>query len=299
MLGSSYQRPQKDAVRRGSFEVLGERARPYRSILTLPSREALCVKAMRDAGLIDDRTRQVWIERDRKRVHHLEREAARIGGDITIVVCDLEDYRPDRTFDFVNADMESTVTLRLARWFERMGEHLDPGTDLVLTVTKWSRRNPLHHWLCDHLSKTCLYEPAARLRVRMGEFSNGVVVPMALLHSALRFTSVEHITLFDYGDDGRTKMASMVLQNIQGRETSWPTLDRVLADCPYSVIPQGERGAVVATLFDRVKQTLADLFMVVEQERDGWAVYFTKNGRSRINTYGSLDEIAAAFQVET
>ena len=110
-----------------------------RSLLTLPSAQALCVQELISAGGIDQGTRQVWVENNPRVRVEMEATARALGLNPDIVLTDLEDYQPDRSFDLINADLMSGFTVRLGRWFERMQDHVEPGATIILTTIGTSR----------------------------------------------------------------------------------------------------------------------------------------------------------------
>jgi hypothetical protein len=299
---SGYQRPQKDEVRSSTCLTLRSLApSPYRSILTVPSREALCVREMKRKGLLSPSTCQQWIENDTKKRRYLELESAKYP-NVSLHFNDLEDHILTQPVDLVNADMESTLTERLGLWFQNnVAPKFIPGGDIVLTVTKWARNNPLHAWLLENLNESIIADAVCDLRVRARTDDDAVVIPLAMLHCALQM-SVERITIFDYGDHRHTKMASLVLQNVHcGEVTNWPTFSELIDTCAHERARVSSRIYRSAEILEIIQSNLAAEFKFAEQDGDHWHVYMSKIKGiiTQIGgEYDSLEQIAHQFQIE-
>lgn len=135
-MSATYDRPGKNWARGMLFGGLPT----IDSLLTMPGGEALCVRHLRDAGVIHDGTKQTWIERDPEISDSLVEFAAEQN---TIVInTTLERYAPKRTFDLINADTMGSFGPQQALAFEeRLGPSVNPGGHIVVWVTEWAR-NP-------------------------------------------------------------------------------------------------------------------------------------------------------------
>ena len=116
---------------------------PIRSLVTLPGRDIVCVRMMRDLGLIDATTRQVWVERDLTKIEAMRDNAIALGyrDNVTIRSGDIRDFAPEAPFDFLNLDLEEGFTPKLGSWFEAMADQALADTATIIVTLTASSRN--------------------------------------------------------------------------------------------------------------------------------------------------------------
>lgn len=301
-MSGSYHRPQKDEARRDAFLHAKHfsTGRPYRSLLTLPSREALCAHELKRLGMIDDHTRQLWVERQHNREPFLRFERDRFAGPVDIKIASLEDIDIDRDLDFVFADMESTLTPRLARWIDStLGPRLVAGADIVSTFTRHERNNPLYRWLEDNQDDSLMSQQIRKLRISTGTRDPDVIIPLALLHSALQIEVSGTVATFPYGDLKRMKMISFVIPNLHRGDSPWPKIDEVIAEAEIgsrSFSRHHQESDVI--LLDVVEKGLERFLMSVEQKDGGWVVQMNGAQVTEVARYDTLAEIRDRFQIK-
>lgn len=298
---SGYSRTQKNDVRAASFLMLkAGRASPYKSIATLPSREALCVHEMDKVGVINADTQQQWVENDTRKRQYLDFESKKFN-NVSLNFCDLENFIIEHPIDFLNADMESTITDRLGNWFEKtVAPSFISGGDIIVTVTKWARNNPIHDWLVENIDSTIISEQVKDLRVRLNNDDPGIIVPLSILFCALQIEMVDRITVFDYGDKSHTKMASIVLQNIVVGNSQWPLFSDLIQSCDVIRNQRKKYEKHSSDALKTIQDELALEFKTASEEGDKWIVTMSKkvNCVTRIGEYNSLKELAYHFQIE-
>lgn len=301
MASSSYARPKKDAVRTSSFaRLVTHPGQPYASILTLPSRQALCVKELARQGLIVQDTHQQWVENDRGRKRFLDFEASAFE-NVEIAITDLEDYALSRKVDLVNADMESTITARLGAWFQNeLRPNFISGGDIVLTVTSHARSNMLHLWLLENIDDSIIADQTQRLRQRMGTHFDPFIIPLALLHCAMQIETVAEITAIAYKDDGHSAMVSVILKNVKPGRSEWPLFTDVAADCDRQKSAKGKHENVSKDAMERIRAELETEFKSVLEIDGQWVVSMSKKAgvTTVVGSYDTLKEVVDTFQID-
>lgn len=296
-MSGTYQRPQKDSVRHNSFEHIG-RLSPKRhlSILTLPSREALCSHKLHQMGMIGHKTHQIWVENDVARRPYLDFERTKFRGEIDVRIGDLEDVKLNRSLDLVNADMESSLTRRLSIWLsDELGPHLVPGADFIGTFTQWSRNNALYEWLKENKDDCVLTPHLRKLMIQHGTIEPRVIFPLALLLSSLQIEVNGTIATFEYGD-GRAKMISIVIPNIHRGVSDWPTIKEVLAEADLGKRSFEKSKKHEKDLEGKVVAALETMMMVLLREDNQWWVARKGARVTKIKPYATLEEIVAEWQ---
>lgn len=296
-MAGSYNRVNKARVRREAFEHLDRHATGvHESILTLPSREALCVHALHSTGMIDHDTRQLWIENDPKRRRYLDFERAKFLGPIDIHIGDLEDAPIDHNLDLVNCDMESGMTARLATWMaDTLAPRMIQGTDFVATFTQWSRHNPLYDWLNDNQDDCLLTPHIHALRLTHGTIEPKIIYPMILLSCALQIDATDTIATFEYGD-GRTKMISFAIPNVHRAPGRFPPISEVIAVADLGKRTFERSSNVGPDLLARVHAKLETMLMRADEIDGVWVVTLRQSRATEIGRYPSLEEVAERFQ---
>jgi hypothetical protein len=300
VITGTYARPQKDINRRDSFLHLRHfsSGRAYRSLLTLPSREALCVHELKRLGMIDDLTHQFWVECDKKRESFLRFEATKFPKDsVDIHMGYLETAPLERNLDLLNADMECTLTPNLGTWLSDIGPRLVPGADVAATFTRWERNNPLYRWLEENQNDCILSDQIRKLRIDLGAADSEIIIPLALLHSALQIEVCDAIGVFPYGDKKRMQMVILALPNVHRGDSPWPTFAEVLAEAKLAerTVTPGERHDPI--IMEIVQRGL-DRFMMFLAEEDGdLVVRLRQNAVTEIGRYETLEEVMERFQI--
>ncbi len=134
-----YDNPEKNIVRKLMFSYAGERRT---SILTLPGPHALCVGTMASLGLINEATRQQWVEYRAQTARHQEALARALWPLARVHQGLLEEFTPVSSYDLCNIDLESGVTVKMARWIStHLAPNLLPDAVVLVNYTAWSRNN--------------------------------------------------------------------------------------------------------------------------------------------------------------
>lgn len=292
----SYNRPHKNAARVECFARLRSPA-PYASILTLPSREALCVEEMARQGLIDRHTRQQWVEHSKTRERHLNLNSRKFSGQVTVHIGSLEDHVLTGPVDLINADMESTLTPRLGLWFENeVRQNFVPGGDIILTVTQSARNNVLHEWMKDNFEHPLISTQMAALQARMGHDFKPFIIPTALMHCAMQMTA-ERINAHCYQDEGHRPMVSLVFQNVHDNPGVWPLLSELIEVCDHTRAEMQPTSRVQSPLERKLADFFADLLSAdLLFEDDLWVVRMPGSAVN-ITQQPSLEKLAEAFKV--
>lgn len=284
-------------------------AQQYRSILTLPGVDGLCVKHMLSNQVISPNSNQVWIERDTEKIADIVALRDRIFDGkpivderIQIINVDVERYQPSTTFDLVNLDLMSTITPSIGLWIEQfLTNSLRDHAVALITLTEWSRGSPFFNWFRSIFAER--YQPEAEFFRRHflhyhPEPQENEIALALLVSFAFSGYRYDHMAMVRYEGSGeRIGMVSFRLDNIKMAGPSvWPRFSEVYSTYEQEV-PQIDRERVdLEPIPDdraRFNRYLARDHMVLCHEDGVENLYYFRRKATRI---GGFDNLSAAMR---
>ncbi len=275
---TDYNRPKKNAVRTKLFEDMA----PKTSVLTLPSRYALCSASLLSHGVIKRSTPQQWVE-NRSFIHRQLTTQIEAQGftDVETFHGSLEEYTPTRKLDLINADMETSFTEKLGIAFEDVfSKHLLPNASVVLWVTAWARNaytTDFHDWVYDRTQ-----EPGHILHTLSDEIAShrdckdpALVLPIVLFTCAMNQFDIDIVRSREYRDT-RTTMMAIRFDNIRPTDNPiWPSFKALVAEWKDGYSRERMKPGV-RELVIRLEEYLLTINHTLESEDDGWKVISPK-----------------------
>ena len=228
---AKYDRKNKNNTRDGMFCNLGTRS----SILTLPSDGALCPATLEKYNVISKDTSQVWIEKSSSICKSLKAITNERGyTNVNIENMLLEDYIPDRKFDLINADMECSLTAKLALAFEQnLGPAIAEGGSVIIWLTGWAREgttSDFHRWVDEKIKHDCILTQVVDSVAEItGLQTKSVVIPIALMRFALNNFDFDYQISKEYVDNKIT-MVVFRLDNFRKKVPVLPSFSDIYAE---------------------------------------------------------------------
>lgn len=217
----SFDRAQKNIIR----ERLLEAASPARCLITLPSKDILCVMNMIGKGLINHETKQYWIETDRDNIESMQRHAASLDLEPTIVAADVRHWTPPENFDFLNLDLMEGFGPAVGEWFElRARDKIENGATLCLTLTESSRNKMPHEfqkWFLDKCRTDPRFLSIIQTSFHIEAQQNDAIISALMLLACALNNFTFQVPYFEPYADG---MPMIAIRVIVRRRTSAPVL---------------------------------------------------------------------------
>jgi hypothetical protein len=293
----TYNRVYKNIARTAILSGLG----PRRSLLTLPSSEALCVAELLANHTVTRATRQIWVERKPRLRSILEQRRAELRlHDTDIIIDELENIRLEQTFDLVNIDVQCFMTDRLAEWIEGvLADNLMPYASAVFWLMRDFRNNKFIEWCIRYFYYGTLRHQVDIFKGRVGTFDPRIVVPRLLIASALREFDFEWSPSIEYADRVYS-MVTVRIDNIRRhhREPIWPRISDLLALHRMNQSEPIPRGRVANPAVVRLHETLADMGLTCHLEFNTWSVRVQSTGKT-ITEFPNFRTLYETFVTES
>lgn len=297
-MAKTYKRPFKNIVRKATFAELSPRA----SVLTLPSREVLCVKEMVEQGIINNHSKMQWIDENMATVRGWDSVPDTFKdfnhGNLYMQHARLETYEPVFPIDLFNADLEGRITPDLGLAFERnIAPALLPNATIILTMTMATRGNQeFEGWFKDQCSGDGILGSLVRqLAAKTHNFNPLILQPLAMLLCSLNRFDMDYFASFEYRDS--TDMVAIRLDNIRGRRAApvWPSFSSLVEQFEAQREAKArDRDPSLRPLADRLAEALSLHDMAFQENDKGtfdlMALRATKS--IIIRCYDSLEDLA-------
>jgi hypothetical protein len=279
---------------------------PYKSLLTLPGREALDVRDMLRLDAITAQTEQTWIEHETSELVHMGKTRDRlylngsVGADrIEIIHTPVECFVPTKPYDLVNLDLMSGITPDIGLWIERtLSRHLAPRATVVVTITQWSR-STFCAWFHDNASR--LYpEAMAEIVSHYDKRDTKAEAWVMLLMSALIGFNFDQIPLLGYAGSGNHFGMTMIrADNITlSGPSDWPSFSQIIKRYEDEVPLLRRQTNVKAIPDDRevFNTWLAKSHMSLVREAGHENLYHFRDRVTKLKTYSSLPDALRDFR---
>lgn len=281
---------------------------PKRSVLMLPSREALDVKLLLHKGIIDATTRQWWVEIDPSIATSLRSLASELGlPKVTVVQQRLEDFMPPEPLDYINADMMCSFTPELALWFERVEPILTPGATIVVNYLPDHRRGNFLDWFAEQLCHSDL--PIMQdLHIKVDAFRDlldahgeGNLIPRVMFCCALRNHHFDWFSGQSYRDV-RRNMGSFRVDNMRDHPNSpWPSFSSLYKEFsdqhqPKGTVKEAERTKLgLVEIQDKLLQGY-NLRLDMDTETEEWLLIVPATNAT-VQRFQKLSEVCRSFNL--
>lgn len=255
---------------------------PKSSVLTLPSRYALCPASLIAHRVIRTNTPQQWVEANSFIHRQLLKQVETQGFTaVSTHFGKLEDYVPTSKLDLINADMESSFTEKLGTAFEDVfSKHLLPNASVVLWVTAWARNaytTDFHDWVYD-LTQTPghpLCELSDIIAANRSCKDPALVLPIVLFTCAMNQFEFDIIRSREYRDT-RTTMMAIRFDNIRPNPNPmWPSFKSLVEDFREGYLRE-RLNPEIRELVVRLEEYLLTISHTLQQGDNGWQIISPK-----------------------
>ena len=295
-----YDHPNKNIVRDQMFSyALFDNPEERKSILTLPGPNALCVERMASLGLINKDTRQQWIEHRTQTAKHLEALATASWPHANVYKGLLEEFTPTTTYDLCNIDLESGVTVKIARWIsDYLVPYLLPGAVILINYTAWSRNNLFPKFFQSIIVNDKELIPYWNaVANQMNTIDERIITTNLILRFALGNSfEIEQIPCHPY-KDGKMEMISTGLRILREYNHT-PKFPSIISFCDRFSPPNKvfERNTE-ETILTKIREKLSTMGLIILRNHENkWQVKMNVDLPPMMETT-NLTEIAKALDI--